>query len=171
MGGGGEGRIWPKERLFPCEKLIDGRGSAFCRLVPHNFGQDCTYLDKSCWIDGFLLYAKYYSPASPNGLLENRSSCMSSCWQEKHEEVFTKRTNMNRGEGGRKFSTSICHQASYGLPVAQEQLPSRVHSRPDKYPPQWTLVWGWCIGDLANGLSVIVTVSVSFTCYTKQDIW
>ena len=40
-GGGGEGRIWPKERLFPCEKLIDGRGSAFCKLVPHNFGQDC----------------------------------------------------------------------------------------------------------------------------------
>ena len=39
--GGGEGRIWPKERLFPCEKLIDGRGSAFCKLVPHNFGQDC----------------------------------------------------------------------------------------------------------------------------------
>ena len=41
-GGGGEGRIWPKERLFPCEKLIDGRGSAFCKLVPHNFGQDCS---------------------------------------------------------------------------------------------------------------------------------
>ena len=41
MGGGGEGRIWPKERVFPCEKLIDGRGSAFCKLVPHNFGQDC----------------------------------------------------------------------------------------------------------------------------------
>ena len=40
-GGGGEGRIWPKERLFPCEKLIDGRGSAFCKLVPHKFGQDC----------------------------------------------------------------------------------------------------------------------------------
>ena len=40
-GGRGEGRIWPKERLFPCEKLIDGRGSAFCKLVPHNFGQDC----------------------------------------------------------------------------------------------------------------------------------
>ena len=39
--GGGEGRIWPKERLFPCEKLIDGRGSAFRKLVPHNFGQDC----------------------------------------------------------------------------------------------------------------------------------
>ena len=37
----GGGRIWPKERLFPCEKLIDGRGSAFCKLVPHNFGQDC----------------------------------------------------------------------------------------------------------------------------------
>ena len=36
MGGRGEGRIWPKERLFPCEKLIDGRGSAFCKLVPHN---------------------------------------------------------------------------------------------------------------------------------------
>ena len=44
MGGGGESRIWPKERWFPCEKLIDGRGSAFCKLVPHNFGQDCTYL-------------------------------------------------------------------------------------------------------------------------------
>ena len=43
-GGGGEGRIWPKERLFPCEKLIDGRGSAFCKLVPHNFGQDCRFL-------------------------------------------------------------------------------------------------------------------------------
>ena len=40
-GGGGGGRIWPKERLFPCENLIDGRGSAFCKLVPHNFGQDC----------------------------------------------------------------------------------------------------------------------------------
>ena len=25
-GGGGEGRIWPKQRLFPCEK-IDDRGS------------------------------------------------------------------------------------------------------------------------------------------------
>ena len=37
-GGGGGGRIWPKERLFPCEKLIDGRGSAFCKLVPHHFG-------------------------------------------------------------------------------------------------------------------------------------
>ena len=44
MGGGGEGRIWPKESLFPCEKLIDGRGSAFCKLVPHNFGQDCRLL-------------------------------------------------------------------------------------------------------------------------------
>ena len=43
MGGGGEGSIWPKERLFPCEKLIDGRGSAFCKLVPHNFGQDCRF--------------------------------------------------------------------------------------------------------------------------------
>ena len=42
MGGGGESRIWPKERWFPCEKLIDGRGSAFCKLVPHNFGQDCS---------------------------------------------------------------------------------------------------------------------------------
>ena len=43
-GGGGEGgTIWPKERLFPCEKLIDGRGSAFCKLVPHNFGQDCSH--------------------------------------------------------------------------------------------------------------------------------
>ena len=41
MGGGGEGRIWPKQSLFPCEKLIDGRGSAFCKLVPHNFGQHC----------------------------------------------------------------------------------------------------------------------------------
>ena len=41
MGGRGESRIWPKERWFPCEKLIDGRGSAFCKLVPHNFGQDC----------------------------------------------------------------------------------------------------------------------------------
>ena len=40
-GGGGGGRIWLKERLFPYEKLIDGRGSAFCKLVPHNFGQDC----------------------------------------------------------------------------------------------------------------------------------
>ena len=39
--GGRGGRIWPKERLFPCEKLIDGRGSAFCKLVPHNFGHDC----------------------------------------------------------------------------------------------------------------------------------
>ena len=39
---GEEGKIWPKERLFPCEKLIDGRGSAFCKLVPHNFGQDCS---------------------------------------------------------------------------------------------------------------------------------
>ena len=46
MGGGGEGRIWPKERLFPCEKLIDGRGSAFCKLVPHNFGQDCSFILK-----------------------------------------------------------------------------------------------------------------------------
>ena len=44
MGGGGESRIWPKERWFPCEKLIDGRGSAFCKLVPHNFGQDCSSL-------------------------------------------------------------------------------------------------------------------------------
>ena len=35
--------IWPKEHLFPCEKLIDGRDSAFCKLVPHNFGQDCRY--------------------------------------------------------------------------------------------------------------------------------
>ena len=43
MGGGGESRIWPKERWFPCEKLIDGRGSAFCKLVPHNFGQDCMF--------------------------------------------------------------------------------------------------------------------------------
>ena len=43
-GGGGESRIWPKERWFPCEKLIDGRGSAFCKLVPHNFGQDCRSL-------------------------------------------------------------------------------------------------------------------------------
>ena len=42
-GEGEEGRIWPKERLFPCEKLIDGRGSAFCKLVPHNFGQDCSH--------------------------------------------------------------------------------------------------------------------------------
>ena len=41
-GRGGESRIWPKERWFPCEKLIDGRGSAFCKLVPHNFGQDCS---------------------------------------------------------------------------------------------------------------------------------
>ena len=41
-----EGRIWPKERLFPCEKLIDGRGSAFCKRVPHNFGQDCRYINK-----------------------------------------------------------------------------------------------------------------------------
>ena len=40
-GEGGESRIWPKERRFPCEKLIDGRCSAFCKLVPHNFGQDC----------------------------------------------------------------------------------------------------------------------------------
>ena len=40
-GEGEEGRIWPEERLFPCEKLIDDRGSAFCKLVPHNFGQDC----------------------------------------------------------------------------------------------------------------------------------
>ena len=39
--GGVLGRIWPKERFFPCEKLIDGRGSVFCKLVPHNFGQDC----------------------------------------------------------------------------------------------------------------------------------
>ena len=36
---GGRGR--KVGRLFPCEKLIDGRGSAFCKLVPHNFGQDC----------------------------------------------------------------------------------------------------------------------------------
>ena len=42
-GRGGESRIWHKERWFPCEKLIDGRGSAFCKLVPHNFGQDCSY--------------------------------------------------------------------------------------------------------------------------------
>ena len=41
IGEGGESRICPKERWFPCEKLIDGRGSAFCKLVPHNFGQDC----------------------------------------------------------------------------------------------------------------------------------
>ena len=41
LGDGEEGRIWPKERLFPCEKLIDRRGSAFCKLVQHNFGQDC----------------------------------------------------------------------------------------------------------------------------------
>ena len=40
-GGGGGSRIWPKERWFSCEQLIDGRGSAFCKLVPHNFGQDC----------------------------------------------------------------------------------------------------------------------------------
>ena len=38
-GGGGEDRIWPKELFFPCEKLIDGRGSAFCKLVPHNFAR------------------------------------------------------------------------------------------------------------------------------------
>ena len=44
-GGGGGSRIWPKERWFPCEKLIDGRGSAFCKLVPHNFGQDCLNVD------------------------------------------------------------------------------------------------------------------------------
>ena len=43
MGGGEESRIWPKEHWFPCEKLIDGRGSAFCKLVPHNFGQDCRF--------------------------------------------------------------------------------------------------------------------------------
>ena len=49
MGGGGEGRIWPKERLFPCEKLIDGRGSAFCKLVPHNFGQDCSF--RACHLE------------------------------------------------------------------------------------------------------------------------
>ena len=36
--GRGEGRIWPKERLFPCEKTISGRGSAFCQSVPHNSG-------------------------------------------------------------------------------------------------------------------------------------
>ena len=48
MGGGGEGRVWPKERLFPYEKLIDGRGSAFCKLVPHNFGQDCTFVMRHC---------------------------------------------------------------------------------------------------------------------------
>ena len=42
-GGGGGSRIWPKERWLPCEKLIDVRGSAFCKLVPHNFGQDCSF--------------------------------------------------------------------------------------------------------------------------------
>ena len=46
MGEGG-GRIWPKERLFPCEKLIDSRGSAFCKLFPHNFGQDCKLIRRS----------------------------------------------------------------------------------------------------------------------------
>ena len=40
-GWGGEGRIGPKERLFPFQ-MIDGRGSAFCKSVPHNFGQDCS---------------------------------------------------------------------------------------------------------------------------------
>ena len=29
--------------LHACEKLIDGRGSEFCKLVPHNFGQDYSY--------------------------------------------------------------------------------------------------------------------------------
>ena len=55
MGGGGQGRIWPKERLFPCENLIDGQGSAFCKLVPHNFGQDCRLA--TCWdhISGWTL--------------------------------------------------------------------------------------------------------------------
>ena len=33
--GEGGGRIWPKERLFPCEKLIDGRGSAFYKQLSH----------------------------------------------------------------------------------------------------------------------------------------
>ena len=43
-GGGGKVEFGPKERLFPCERLIDGRGSASCKRVPHNFGQDCSYL-------------------------------------------------------------------------------------------------------------------------------
>ena len=51
-GGRGEGRIWPKERWFPCEKLIDCRSSAFCKLVPHNFGQDCSSKRVKPWSNG-----------------------------------------------------------------------------------------------------------------------
>ena len=37
--GGGKVGFGPKNVCF--QKLIDGRGSAFCKLVPHNLGQDC----------------------------------------------------------------------------------------------------------------------------------
>ena len=42
-GGGGGGKVGfgPKNIFFHVQKLIEGRGCAFCKLVPHNFGQDC----------------------------------------------------------------------------------------------------------------------------------
>ena len=67
-GGGGGGRIWLKERLFPCEKLIDGRGNAFCKLVPHNFGQDCRYCIST---DCGALAPKMFGKLSKNTISRN----------------------------------------------------------------------------------------------------
>ena len=58
------GRIWPKERLFPCEKLIDGRGSAFCKLVSHNFGQDCSVTQRSLCKPNSKLYDQRHAKNS-----------------------------------------------------------------------------------------------------------
>ena len=82
-GEGEEGSIWPKERLFECEKLIDGRGSAFCKLVPHNFGQDCSFMVDhqswptsilwACWHE--LILTNFLLQAKLNGLTQMAIHC------------------------------------------------------------------------------------------------
>ena len=58
-GGRGEVGFGPKNVSFQVKKLIDGRDSAFCKLVPHTFGQDCGFFWMSCFTllsDGSALY-------------------------------------------------------------------------------------------------------------------
>ena len=75
-GGGGrgrEGRIWPKERSSPCEKLIDGRGSAFCKLRSHIiWARIVVYLGPSVWYRPGK-YIAHYKQRSPPGECYSRT--------------------------------------------------------------------------------------------------